>query len=219
LKTALFILLLLCSKAFSQELIDISGKIRDVNGLPIAYTSVFVREQNISTMANQDGEYRIRLPQGKHTITFRFVGYKQEEIDVIVRKGIKINAVLDKDSYLLKEVTISGKKSENQANGLIRKVIARRKILRSTPSYSCDVYTKGVQRLVGAPKKILGQDVSQALNLDSNRHGILYQSETKSKFFYNYPHVKENMEASKVAGDRQGFSFNRALDLQINGLR
>ncbi|MBC7913907.1 MAG: carboxypeptidase-like regulatory domain-containing protein, partial [Pyrinomonadaceae bacterium] len=84
------------------------------------------------------------------------------------------------------------------------------------PSYICDVYTKSVQRLTDAPKKILGQDVAQALNLDSNRHGILYQSETKSKFYYNYPHVKEIMEASKIAGDREGFSFNRALDLQVN---
>jgi hypothetical protein len=216
LKKALFLLLLLCSKAFSQELIDISGKISDLNGLPIAYTSVFVKNENLSTMANQDGEYRIKLPQGKHTFIFRFVGYKQEEIEVSVRKGIKINAVLDKESYLLKEVIISGRKTENPANGLIRKVIARRRILRSTPSYSCDVYTKGVQRLVGAPKKILGQDVAKALNLDSNRHGILYLSETKSKFFYRYPDVKEIMEASKIAGDRQGFSFNRALDLQIN---
>ncbi|MGV3509367.1 MAG: DUF5686 and carboxypeptidase regulatory-like domain-containing protein [Sphingobacteriaceae bacterium] len=216
LRKALLILLLLLSKVYSQGLINITGNINDTMGNPIAFTSVFVKDENFSTMANQNGEYKIALRPGKHTIIFRFVGYKQEEIEFMVKPGIKVNAVLEKESFLLKEVKISNRKGEDPANGLIRKVISKRRELRSTPSYSCDVYTKGVQKLTGAPKKILGQDVAQALNLDSNRHGILYQSETKSKFYFDYPHVKEVMEASKIAGDREGFSFNRALDLQIN---
>src|SRR5690606_12566428 len=83
-------------------------------------------------------------------------------------------------------------------------------------SYECDVYTKGVQKLMDAPKRILGENVGKTLKLDSNRRGILYQSETQSKLFFRYPERKEIMLASKVAGDNQGFSFNRALDLQIN---
>jgi len=216
LKKALLILFLLLSKAFSQEMIEITGKINDINGKPIAFTSVFVRNENNSAMANQNGEYKLSLSPGQHAIVFRFVGYKQEEITFTVKKGLIVNAVLEKESYTLNEVRIDGKKHEDPANALIRKVIANRKILRSTPSYICDVYTKGVQKLIGAPKKILGQDVAQALNLDSNRRGVLYLSETNSKFYYNYPHVKEVMEASKIAGDTEGFSFNRALDLQIN---
>lgn len=216
LKKALLILLLLVSKAFSQELIDITGRIIDTEGNPIAFTSIFIKNHSNSTMANQNGEYKIAIKPGRHTIIFRFVGYKQEQVEFDVKKGVKVNAVLEKESFILEEVRISQRKYEDPANSLIRKVIANRKILRSTPSYLCDVYTKGVQKLVGAPKKILGQDVAQALNLDSNRHGILYQSETKSKFYFDYPNVKEVMEASKVAGDREGFSFNRALDLQIN---
>lgn len=167
-------------------------------------------------MANQNGEYKIALPPGRHTMIFRFVGYRQEQIEFEVKKGVMVNAVLEKESYTLEEVIISSNKKEDPAYNLIRQVISKRKTLRSTPAYTCDVYTKGVQRLVGAPKKILGQDVAEALNLDSNRRGILYLSETKSKFHYKYPNVKEVMEASKVAGDREGFSFNRALDLQIN---
>jgi hypothetical protein len=213
---ALLILFLLLSKAFSQELVEITGKISDTHGSPIAFTSVFIKNTSMSTMANQNGEYKILLSPGQYTMIFRFVGYKQEQIQFTVKRGIRVNAVLEKESYLLEEVILSNVGREDPANGLIRKVISNRKILRSTPSYSCDVYTKGVQKLVGAPKKILGQDVAQALNLDSNRHGILYLSETKSKFYYKYPKVKEVMEASKVAGDREGFSFNRALDLQIN---
>lgn len=216
LKKALLIFSLLLSKAFSQEPIMVTGRIIDTEGFPIAFTSIFIKNESNSTMANQNGEYKIALMPGKHTIIFRFVGYKQEQIQFEAKKGIKVNAVLERERFVLSEVKISGKKMEDPANGLIRKVISKRTILRSTPSYICDVYTKGVQKLVGAPKKILGQDVAQALNLDSNRHGILYLSETKSKFYFNYPNVKEVMEASKIAGDKEGFSFNRALDLQIN---
>jgi hypothetical protein len=101
LKKTLLIFLLLFSKAFSQELIEITGKISDTHGSPIAFTSVFIKNERISTMANQNGEYKISLSPGKHTIIFRFVGYKQEQIEFEVKKGIRVNAVLERESYLL----------------------------------------------------------------------------------------------------------------------
>lgn len=216
LKKALIIFLFLFSKVYAQELIDITGKISDTSGLPIAFASVIVKGENSTTIANQYGNYRIALKTGKRTLVFRFVGYKQVEVEFDVKKGTRVNAVLEQQSLILNEVSISNKKAENPAHSIIKRVMGNRKYLRSTPSYICDVYTKSVQKLTDAPKRILGQNVAEALNLDSNRHGILYQSETKSKLHFNYPDVKEIMEASKIAGDREGFSFNRALDLRVN---
>lgn len=215
-RIALLVLLFLFSKSFAQELIDITGQISEVSGKPIPFGSVLVKGESNSTIANQYGRYKIAIAAGKRKLIFRHVGYKQVEVEFEVAKGTRVNAVLEQQSLVLNEVNISNKKAENPAHIYIRKVIGNRKYLRSTPSYTCDVYTKSVQKLTDAPKKILGQNVAEALNVDSNRHNILYQSETKSKFFFNYPHVKEIMEASKIAGDREGFSFNRALDLRVN---
>ena len=93
-KKALLILFLLISKGFSQELIEISGKIIDTQGHPIAFTSVFIKNLTTSTMANQNSEYKINLPEGRQTIIFRFVGYKQHQIAFHVKPATKVNAVL-----------------------------------------------------------------------------------------------------------------------------
>lgn len=211
-----FFLALCCaSSAFCQDTREISGRIIDENNAPVPFTSVFIKDLNISAMANENGYYKITLRPGVYTLVFRFVGYKSLATTVDISEDMKKDIVLWKEIYPLSEVYITQKK-EDPANEIIRNTISKRKYLRATPSYECDVYTKGVQKLIHAPKRILGEDVGKALSLDSNRRGILYQSETQSKLFFNYPDKKEIMLASKVAGDNQGFSFNRALDLQIN---
>lgn len=193
----------------------VSGKISDENGKVISFASVFIKNSNVSTMANENGEYRVLLVPGTYTLIFRYVGFKKVEREVTLQGPLHLDVVLQKDVFQLQEVKVTSPRSD-PANKMISNVIKRRKYLRETPSYTCEVYTKGVQKLLHAPKRILGENVAKTLNLDSNRQGILYQSETKSKLYFRYPDKKEVMVASKVAGDNQGFSFNRALDLQVN---
>ncbi|WP_207428258.1 DUF5686 and carboxypeptidase regulatory-like domain-containing protein [Pedobacter sp. SYSU D00535] len=210
----LIVFLLTISYAFSQESFEVSGRISDMKGDAVPFASVYVKYSSLSTMANEHGYYYLRLPKGTHTLAFRYVGYKQEERLVQLDTSAVLDVRMAPDVYELKEVNI-GKKGDPSYK-MIRNVITNRKYLREFPSYTCDVYTKGVQKLIKAPKKMLGQDVASTLKLDSNRRGIIYQSETKSQFYFQYPELKEIMLASKVAGDREGFSFNRALDLQVN---
>ena len=55
------------------------------------------------------------------------------------------------------------------------------------------------------------------MGLDSTRSGILYLSETISEIEYRRPDkLKENIIASKVSGDNNGFSFNTASDVDFN---
>ena len=71
-----------------------------------------------------------------------------------------------------------------------------------------------------APKKFLGRnidDIGKQLGLDSNRRGIIYLSESESKYSYMYPgNVHEEMISSKVSGSNRAFSFNRATDMRVN---
>lgn len=213
-----FVLVLLffgASKVFCQEVKEVYGSVTDETNTPVSFASVFVKDMNVSTMANENGYFKLSIKPGTYTLVFRFVGYKSVERKIELVESVREDVILSKDSYTLDEVHITEKK-EDPANAIIRHIISKRKYLRSTPSYECDVYTKGVQKLMDAPKRILGENVGKTLQLDSNRRGILYQSETQSKLFFRYPERKEIMLASKVAGDNQGFSFNRALDLQIN---
>lgn len=203
-----------CTQIIAQETYTLTGTIYNDDGQAVPFASLYVKGTRLSTVANINGVFKFNLPGGSYTIIFKYVGYRSKEIDVNVTASHHITFTVEEEKYLLKEVNV--KADNNPANNIVQRLIDQRKYRRANPTYQCDVYTKGVQRLLDAPKRLVTSRVAKSLKLDSNRRGILYLSETKSKLFFRYPKVKEIMLASKVSGDNQGFSFNRALDLRVN---
>jgi len=203
--------------AFGQQY-SISGKITDAEGKPVPFTSIYLKNTTRGTSANDLGLYEFRVSSGTYDVVYRFVGYKEKVEHLTVgNSNLQHDVVLEKEIYQLKEVSVNGS-GEDPAYAIIRKAIGKRKqYLNELEAYSCDVYIKGVQKLLSAPKKILGRDVQKILQLDSNRKGIIYLSESESHFNFEAPdRVKEVMVSSKIAGRNNAFSFNRASDLQLS---
>ncbi|WP_316827156.1 DUF5686 and carboxypeptidase regulatory-like domain-containing protein [Pedobacter miscanthi] len=201
---------------FAQHF-TVTGTVKDTNGQPVPFASVYLKNTTTGTSANVDGKYSVKLKTGEHTLSFRAVGYKQQEHIVNVSADLSLNVTLSPESYTLENVNIRAN-AEDPAYAIIRKAIKQRKAhLNEVKAFSCDVYIKGVQRLRGAPKKFFGQDIQKVLELDTNRKGIIYLSESQSKFNFRRPNdVHEEMISSKVAGRNNTFSFNKASDLIIN---
>lgn len=213
----LFCFNLLALNSFAQ-LYVLSGKITDNKNAPIAFTSVYINNSTYGTTSNENGNYVLKLAPGTYNVVYRFVGYKQVVAAITITDHDAHNNVsLAEDIYQLKQVDVA---DSNHISGedIISKVIGKREFyLKEVEKYSCVVYIKGVQRLVNAPKKLMGRDVARALELDSNRRGILYQSESLSTFSFEQPNkIKEVMIASKVAGQNTSFSYNKASDLTVN---
>ncbi len=203
--------------AFGQQY-SISGKITDAEGKPVPFTSIYLKNTTRGTSANDLGLYGFRVSSGTYDVVYRFVGYKEKVEHLTVgNSNLQHDVVLEKEIYQLKEVSVNGS-GEDPSYAIIRKAIGKRKqYLNELEAYSCDVYIKGVQKLLSAPKKILGRDVQKILQLDSNRKGIIYLSESESHFNFEAPdRVKEVMVSSKIAGRNNAFSFNRASDLQLS---
>jgi len=205
--------------AFCQQ-VTLSGKITDGHSKPIAFASVYVKNTTSGTSANSDGDYTLQLKPGNYEVRYGAVGYKQENRAVQLTANKQVNIVLQTESYQLTDVVISAT-GENPAYGIIRKVIKKRKQhLEEVKAYTCDVYIKGVQKLLAAPKKFMGIDIQKATSeagLDSNRRGIIYLSESQSKYSFEQPDkVHEEMISSKVSGSNRAFSYNRASDMEIN---
>ena len=103
--------------------------------------------------------------------------------------------------------------AEDPAYPIIRKAIEMRSFYRDqVKAYSSDVYIKGVQKTINAPKKILGRELGDmGGSLDTaTRSGILYLSETISKLYVVGAKKKEVLVSAKVSGNDNGFGFNRA---------
>ncbi len=218
--TLLFTLSLLFGfSAFSQQ-VTISGKITDEQNKAVPFASVYIKNTTKGTSANSEGEYILQLKPGAYEVQYKAVGYKQESRKVNITASQVLDITLKTETYELNDVIVNSG-GEDPAYAIIRKAIKKRKAhLNEVNAYTCEVYIKGLQKLLAAPKKFMGIDIQKAARengLDSNRRGIVYLSESESKYSFKRPgDVHEEMISSKVSGSNQAFSYNRASDIKVN---
>ncbi len=216
--TLILISLIYCS-VYAQST-TLSGKVTDQSGKPVPFASVYIKNTTKGASANSEGDYSLQLQPGQYDVQYKAIGYKQESRSVNLKSSTVLNVTLNMEAYELNAVTINAK-GEDPAYAIIRKAIRKRKThLNEIKGYTCEVYIKGLQKLLSAPKKFMGADINQIgreMGLDSNRRGIIYLSESESKLSYKYPgQLHEEMISSKFSGSNKMFSFNRASDARVN---
>lgn len=124
----LLIPFLLCSAALSARAGSITGQVTDTSKQPLAFSSIVVKGTAIGTSANSLGEYSLVLNAGEYTLIAQHIGYKSEEIDVIVGKDVvHANFALKEQTYNLGNVII--KNGEDPAYEIIRNAIKKEKRL------------------------------------------------------------------------------------------
>lgn len=213
-------ILLLLALVFAFALnAQITGTITDNKGEPLPFASVYVQGSSQGTTSNVNGDYRLELKPGNYQLVFQYVGYKQKILPVnLSAQSLKLDVQLQEEAIELSEIVVKAD-AEDPAYAVIRQAIAKRQYYRDlVEAYSCQVYIKGHMKMLDAPEKIMGQDVGDLDgSLDSNRQGIIYLSESESNFYVKQPDLKkEVMISSKVSGDDNGFSFNSAMDIDLN---
>ncbi|WP_428328787.1 DUF5686 and carboxypeptidase regulatory-like domain-containing protein [Mucilaginibacter sp.] len=211
--------LLLTINAFSQQ-VTLSGKITDEQKKAIPFASVYIKNTTKGTSANSEGQYTLQLKPGTYNVQYKAVGYKQESRKLELSSNQTVDMTLSPETFQLNEVVVKSG-GEDAAYAMIRKAIKKRKAhLNEVNAYTCEVYIKGLQKLLAAPKKFMGYDVQKAtreMGLDSNRRGIIYLSESESKYSFMRPNkVHEELISSKVSGSNKAFSYNRASDVNVN---
>lgn len=198
---------------------QLTGRVTNKSGEPLPFANIYVQGTTHGTTSNLDGIYQFELAPGTYKIVYQYVGYKSEVVELTLSgKSLKHDVALEVESVALDAVVISAG-GEDPAYPIIRKAIQKRSYYKNlVESYSCDVYIKGNQKLLDAPEKIFGQEIGNlGGTLDSNRQGIIYLSESEAKFYFKKPdQKKEVMISSKVSGNDNGFSFNRASLMDFN---
>jgi hypothetical protein len=214
---ALVVLLIICTSSVFAQQATIRGIIKDSEGQALPFVSVYLKNTTKGTSANIDGAYSIRAEHGSITLIYRAIGYRTVERVIQLTADRTENIMMEAESFTLKDVTIRAN-AEDPAYTIMRKALKKRKAyLNEIDEYAVDVYIKGMQKLVGAPKSFMGRDMQKTLDLDSNRKGILYLSESQSVFNFKRPgQIYEEMISSKIAGRNNAFSFNKASDVNIN---
>ena len=208
----LFALLFIFSSiSFAQ----IKGTIKDKEGNPLPFVNIYIENTYIGTTSNELGKYELNVNDKKNVhLIFQYLGFKtQKHILSITQFPYEFDVVLQEEDFQLKEVVIVN--GENPANEIIRNAIRdKKKNAARTDKFEADFYSRGIFRAKDIPKKFMGVEIGDLEgNLDSTRSGIIYQSETVSKIKFQKPNdLKEEIIASKIAGDDNGFSYNTALN-------
>jgi TonB-linked SusC/RagA family outer membrane protein len=96
------LLVFLVQISFAQDKI-ISGTIQGESGLPLAGTTVLIKNSFKGVTSNFDGNYSLKAKQGE-TLVFSYIGYLSKE--VVVGDTNTINVTLQEDTAGLEEVVV-----------------------------------------------------------------------------------------------------------------
>lgn len=217
-KKLLLLLFFISSFSFAQ----IKGKVIDTDGNPLPYVNIFIENTYIGTSTNEYGNYELNYTsKGNTSLIFQYLGYKtQKHILSITAFPYQFDVTLEDENFQLNEIVLT--EGENPANIIIRKAIANKtKNTERTDKFEADFYSRGIFRAKDIPEKFMGVEIGDLEgSLDSTRSGVIYLSETVSKIKFERPdNLKEEIIASKVAGDDNGFSFNTALNTDYDFYR
>lgn len=194
---------------------QIKGTVTDTEGNLLPFVNIYIENTYIGTTTNEFGAYELNYNEAKSvSVVFKYLGFKTQKHSVdVTKQPILLDVILEEESYSLNEVVLTN--GENPANAIIKKAIANKKAnANKTDKFEADFYSKGIFRVKDLPEKILGQKIGDLDgNIDSTRSGVIYLSETVSKIKFEKPNnLKEEIIASKVAGNDKGFSYNTALN-------
>jgi hypothetical protein len=215
--TLICFLLFLTSIAWGQAVLR--GMVTDTTGEPLAFASVYIQGTSRGTTTNADGAYAIDLSPGAYKMVYQYVGYESKVETVVLNPSGKVlNVTLRETLVELSAVEVIANR-EDPAYAIIRKAQARRTYyLNQVKEYAANVYIKGAFVIKKTPEKLFGREIGDMDGMvDTTGKGYLYLSESVSKLYYQAPNnKKEVMISSKVSGDPQGFSFNRANTMDFN---
>jgi len=93
---------------------NVTGKIADENGKPLAGVTIRVKGTNNQTSSGDDGTYRIAGVKGNDVLVFTSVGYQEQEIAVNNRSVVDLS--LDISQKVLGDVVVIGYGTQKRKN-------------------------------------------------------------------------------------------------------
>lgn len=214
-KTISFLLVFIFyhSILFSQSDFFVRGKVTDeANNQPLPFANIRVDKTSLGTSANAEGNYELKLAQGKYDLIVSYIGFISDTISINLDSDrSEIIFSLFQSKVDLPEIVILP--GENPALEIIRKAILKKheRELKIT-DYEFESYTKG---LVRSQKEILAGNNSVGIGIgaDSSELKITGILENQSKGYFKKPDgFKEIILARK-----QSSNFPASINILTGG--
>ncbi len=163
----------------------IEGKIVDINGVPVPYASIFIKELTRGTTSNSLGLFSLPLPEGKYTIFFRSLGYMEVTKTInVTGTMLNLEIVMPPQTYMIPEVRISAT-GEDPAYRVMRKAIGLANYhLNQVSIYDAEIYIKGTAYFHKLPRAIAKRIEVGDIKVEENR---AYMLESLNEVTYRAP--------------------------------
>jgi len=94
------------SETTAEQKKEISGTVKDTNGLPLPGVSVVVKGTTIGIITNANGQFSLSIPEDAKILVLSFIGMKTQEITITGKTSLTV--VLEEQTFGLGEVVAVG---------------------------------------------------------------------------------------------------------------
>jgi len=135
----------------AQESFTISGYVRDASsGEILIGSTVYIKETLKGTSTNTYGFFSLTVEQGEYTLVTRFIGFKEQEIPIVLDKDITMNMDMVSSVVTTRVVEVVGKKGEHTDGTQMGRVEMEVDQLKTLPALLGEVdIIKAIQFLPG----------------------------------------------------------------------
>ena len=100
-------LLMLCAPLLGQaQNRAVSGKVTDVQATGLPGVTVLVPGTSVGTSTGADGTFQLQVPEATTTLSFTFVGYAAQQVDIAGKSTVSVS--MKEDAQGLSEVVVVG---------------------------------------------------------------------------------------------------------------
>ncbi len=188
----------------------IKGTIKDNEGSPMPFASIYVKEIGTGTSSNLEGNYELPLKPGKYQVTYQFMGFASQIKQVEIGNSYTtLNITLVPQVIELPTVEVTGK-AEDPSYTIMRKAIAKAKYhLMQNDSYSAEVYMKGTGQITKVPWLL--RRTLEKEGIDTSQ---VFTSESVSEIFFERPNkFSEKVISVRASGqDMQNANPNSYIN-------
>ena len=104
-----------------------------------------VTNLSVGTVTNEKGQYELRLPEGLNRISFSYIGYTPQYLDLIIKPRITQNIILEVADNELGAIRVTNKKKDLSYD-IIQKTIDQKEIyINQYTTQKRSIYVKSVE--------------------------------------------------------------------------
>ena len=226
----IFLMLFISNNTVSASTV-IQGTIKDAETLkPLPNANIYIKDTYIGTISNQDGHYKLEIPQVPSEVIVSYIGYETRNILIEDSGSLELNILLKPIAIQLQEIVVSSDQ-EDPAIAIMKKVIANKIIWKKKlQSYVAKAYTRtrvendtSIVSMSESVSKLywnseVGSREEYIAKKSSKRMSYLTELNVGSKDIYNFYADNIQLINHKFVGPTHANAF-KYYDFELSGER